>query len=291
MIRPNMKSSFGALLAVAAMLFASCSSRNDQTPHQGTASEELSPLAVLCRGIDFSDTAALTDEGIMTRRMTDIVKLLPYTDSVTASRELKVFFDGLSAVPRSVNIADSLADLYLNNPASPVRDNELYIRFLSAMLSADSISDFVRLRGERNLRIACLNRVGTVANNISFLDRNGRRRDLHSVQAPGILLVFYDPECPHCSEILEEMAADRRLNELALAGQLAIVAVYAEGKRSVWDSNKAEMPDNWIVGYDMSGVLDNELYSLPAMPVVYLLDSDRRVLLKDPEVSALLRNL
>ncbi|MDE6812840.1 MAG: hypothetical protein K2J28_03270, partial [Duncaniella sp.] len=180
--------------------------------------------------------------------------------------------------------------LYLNNPASPVRDNELYIRFLRAMLSADSIGDFVRLRSEENLRIASLNREGTIANNISILDRNGVLRDLHSIKASHILLVFYDPECPHCSEILAEVAASEKINGLIQKDGLVIVAVYAEGKRSVWERSKADMPDNWIIGYDMSGVLDRDLYTLPAMPVMYLLDSDHRVLLKDPDFSYILQN-
>ncbi|MDE6832095.1 MAG: DUF5106 domain-containing protein, partial [Muribaculaceae bacterium] len=234
---------------------------------------------------------SLSDERVMTRIMVDIVKLMPYTDSLTTSQELKLFLNNISSLPRSIAIVDSLGDLYLNNPASPVRDNELYIRFLRAMLSTDSIADFVRLRSEENLRIASLNREGTIANNISILDRNGLTRDLHSINAPHILLVFYDPECPHCSEILAEIAACKRINELIKSDELMIFAVYAEGNRSVWERTKADMPDNWIVGYDMSGVLDNELYSLPAMPVIYLLDSDRRVLLKDPEFSTVLQNL
>ena len=286
-----MKSGLGVVLAASMIMSASCSSTNNNADTQSEASEELSPLASLCRSIDYSDTVSLSDEGVMTRRMIDIVKLMPYTDSLTTSRELNLFFNNISSVPRSITIVDSLGDLYLNNPASPVRDNELYIRFLSAMLSADSIADYVRLRSEENLRIASLNREGTIANNISFLDRDGVTRDLLSIEAPETLLVFYDPECPHCSEILAEIALNEKMNGLIKKGELVIVAVYAEGKRAVWEKSKTDMPDNWIVGYDMSGVLDNDLYSLPAMPVMYLLDRDHRVLLKDPEFSSVLRNL
>ena len=286
-----MKSGSGVILLASAILLASCSGRNNNADAQSETSEELSPLASFCRSIDYSDTASLRDERVMTRRMVDIVKLMPYTDSLTTSRELNLFFNNISSVPRSITIVDSLGDLYLNNPASPVRDNELYIRFLSAMLSADSIADYVRLRSEENLRIASLNREGTIANNSSFLDRDGVARDLLSIEAPQTLLVFYDPECPHCSEILAEIALNEKMNGLIKKGELVIVAVYAEGKRSIWEKSKADMPDNWIVGYDMSGVLDNDLYSLPAMPVMYLLDSDHRVLLKDPEFSSVLRNL
>lgn len=287
-----MKSGLGVIGVAFTILLASCSSKNNNNAAtQSETSEELSPLASFCRSIDYSDTASLRDERFMTRLMIDIVKLMPYTDSLTTSQELNLFFNRISSVPRSVAIVDSLGDLYLNNPASPVRDNELYIRFLRAMLSADSIADFVRLRSEENLRIATLNREGTIANNISILDRNGVLRDVHSIKASHILLVFYDPECPHCSEILAEVAASEKINGLIQKGGFVIVAVYAEGKRSVWERSKADMPDNWIVGYDMSGVLDHDLYTLPAMPVMYVLDSDHRVLLKDPEFSSVLQNL
>ena len=286
-----MKSGLGVIAVALIFLAASCSSNHSNADTQSEGRGVRTPLASLCRSIDYSDTASLLDEGVMTRLMIDIVKLMPYTDSLTTSRELNYFFNSISYVPASVAIADSLGDLYLNNPASPVRDNELYIRFLRAMLSADSIADFERLKCEENLRLASLNRKGSVANNISILDRDGLTRDLHSIRAPHILLVFYDPECPHCSEILAEIAASEKINRLVLDGELAIVAVYAEGKRSVWEKSKADMPRNWIVGYDMSGVLDNDLYTLPAMPVLYLLDSHHRVVLKDPEFPTVLLTL
>ena len=90
---------------------------------------------------------------------------------------------------------------------------------------------------------------------------------------------------------MAEIAASEKINRLVLDGELAIVAVYAERKRSVWEKSKADMPRNWIVGYDMSGVLDNDLYTLPAMPVLYLLDSHHRVVLKDPEFPTVLLTL
>ena len=284
-----MKSGLGVVLAASMIMSASCSSRNNNADTQSEASEELSPLASLCRSIDYSDTVSLSDEGVMTRRMIDIVKLMPYTDSLTTSQELTAFFNNISSVPRSVAIVDSLGDLYLNNPASPVRNNELYIRFLQAMLSADSIADYMRLRSEENLRIANLNRTGITANNFSILDSNGLALELFSIKAPHILLIFYDPECSHCTSQLSEIADCEKINELIQKDELVIVAVYAEGKRSVWEKSKADMPGNWIIGYDMSGVLDNDLYSLPAMPVMYLLDSDHRVMLKDPEFSSVVQ--
>ncbi|MDE7378437.1 MAG: DUF5106 domain-containing protein [Paraprevotella sp.] len=105
-------------------------------------------------------------------------------------------------------VTDSLADLYLNNPASPVRNEGLYIEYLKILVATDGIPDFVRGRGTVRLRIASLNRPGTVA----ALTQKGRRLSLHELKSECTLLVFYDPECPHCAGILDEIAGDARVN-------------------------------------------------------------------------------
>lgn len=143
---------------------------------------------------------------------------------------------------------------------------------------------FVKERGAGRLKIALLNRPGSIATDFHYLTSRGERLSLHELKSECTLLVFYDPECPHCSDILKILARDKRVNFAISAGHLKILAVYAEGHRDVWERTKGDMPQNWIVGYDLTGVLDNNLYDLPAMPILYLLDSEKRVLLKDPNV-------
>ena len=46
-----------------------------------------------------------------------------------------------------------------------------------------------------------------------------------------------------------------------------------------------EIPDGWINSYDKElTVLTEECYDLKAMPALYLLDKDKKVLLKDATV-------
>ena len=50
-------------------------------------------------------------------------------------------------------------------------------------------------------------------------------------------------------------------------------------------SRRDVIPSGWINGYDKElTVLDRELYDLKAMPTLYLLDKDKKVLLKDAPV-------
>lgn len=272
-----------AFLLTSILLCGACSgtakSKNNSDINGGS-----SPLMSLCQNIDYSDTASLHDNAVMTRIMVDMVKLLRVTDSLNSMKALNMFFDGIRHDEKCLTTVDSLGNRYLDNPASPVRDEILYSRFLNAMLSVDSLPEALKIRAEDRLRRAILNRRGSLANDFGFIDRIGNAGTLHSMKGELTLLVFYDPECPHCGDILTTIANSEKINSLVQDGIMTVLAVYAEGKRDVWESTKKEMPDNWLVAYDTTGVLDNDLYDLPAMPTLYLLDSGHRVILKDPDV-------
>lgn len=187
--------------------------------------------------------------------------------------------------------ADSLAYRYWGSPASPYRNEGKYITFLDSLLASDNLPDALRTRAEYRRRIAMLNRPGLIASDFSYLERHGGESRLHDLSSPLTLLVFYDPECPHCTDILHWLASSEHINKAIDEKRLTVIAIYAEGKRDVWDKTRYDMPDNWIVGYDLTGILDQEIYDLPAMPTPYLLDSEKRVVLKDPDLTQLIRHI
>lgn len=90
----------------------------------------------------------------------------------------------------------------------------------------------------------------------------------YNTKGKEIMIIFYDPECTHCADILDMIAGSQRVVESINEGELAVLAVYAEGKKDVWEKTKRDLPENWIVGYDMTGILENEMYDLPAMPTI-----------------------
>lgn len=235
--------------------------------------------------------SAVTDEqsvdidlNSIRERTIRLIKLSTDYDSISSRRALHTFFDEIKSDSAAVAVADSIIYLYLADPNSPFRNENQLISFLEGMLSVGSLPEAISLRAEENLRIASLNRPGSVANDFEYITRNGKKLTLHQSATDKLLLVFYDPECSHCSDILRMLMENEQLNEAVEAGKVKILAIYAEGKRDVWEKTKRELPSNWSVGYDLTGILDKELYDLPAMPTIYLLDSDSRVILKDPQL-------
>lgn len=77
------------------------------------------------------------------------------------------------------------------------------------------------------------------------------------------------------------MISDVRLQQDVSSGRVTVLAVYTEDNEKAWQSALSEMPHEWIVGQDRMQIHEDALYDIKAMPSLYLLDSERRVLLKD----------
>lgn len=266
-------------IGFAAVSMLACSGKKVES--ESNKNENTPAIVSLCKSIDYTDTASLHKSKVMAAHMKDIVKMMMRSDSAATAMGLEIFFNGLDNDKVSLRSASHYAYLYLSNPNSTIRNETLYLRFLSSLLSRKDLPEDITARAQENARRTMINRPGTMANDFRYIDRDGKQGTLHSVDAEQTMLIFYDPECPHCPEILQRIAENPKVNAAINAGSLRILAVYAEGKRDVWEKRKSDLPESWTVAYDLTGVLDADLYDLPAMPIVYLLDSDKRVLVKD----------
>ncbi len=183
-------------------------------------------------------------------------------------------------------LVTDLLERFLDDPNSPLRNESCYILYLEELLRMPGLSETDRLGPACRLELARKNRPGTVAADFAYLDRSGRRRTLHDAAAAGrLLLIFYDPACSHCSELLQETAENPVLRACLARRALKVLAVYTEGDRRLWEQTNAAMPDEWEVGFDLDRIVEREVYSVPAMPVMYLLDRGGTVLLKDAFLS------
>ena len=115
---------------------------------------------------------------------------------------------------------------------------------------------------------------------ISVKGSYGRRRQLSGIKADYVLVYFNDPDCEDCRRVKELLTLSPVVNDLLESGRLKLLSVCVEGKTPAWE--KAEFPAGWIDGYDADQRLTREqVYDLKAMPTLYLLDAEKRVILKD----------
>lgn len=175
-----------------------------------------------------------------------------------------------------------LARTVLHDPNSPLRDDELYIPVLEALLAAPYYDDYERIRPEYDLRMARRNRPGEPAADFGYELRSGARGTLRGIEAEYTLLFFGDPDCPACRELGEALVASPMLSEMIERGRLCVVALAPDADAAAWRVAAANLPASWLDACDTEGrIRSEELYDLRALPSLYLLDAAKRVLLKD----------
>ena len=233
-------------------------------------------------GMDFGDTLRCRDRAFMEQNFVNYLSLFPHARRETLPPHIARLLERAAADRNCLDIINDLAEYYLDDPNSPMRDEEYYILFLEGLLRLPGLSETERIRPAYRLEMARKNRPGTKAADFTYTDREGSRRTLHSTRAKRLLLLFYDPACYHCSQILDELSTSPIIGSLIENRELSVLAVYPEDDRSLWDDTKADLPQEWTVAIDESRIVERELYAFPAMPVIYLLDGKKTVLLKDP---------
>ena len=194
-----------------------------------------------------------------------------------------------SNIPEHIRI---LSEKYLYDPNSPYRNEEYFIPVLQEYMTLPSTDTATKARYGQILPLCCLNRLGTKANDFSFMLRNGRRMNLYDINADKTLLFFSNPGCENCKEILGYLKDNEDINNMIASGQLAVVTVYPDSDLSEWFGHSALYPKEWINGYDPDGILDAKtIYDIRAIPSLYLLDNDKKVILKDATVDNIISQL
>jgi hypothetical protein len=231
--------------------------------------------------VDFNDMKLVANDDFMEQGFVNYLSVLPIVDALTAERSVEAMMKRAEvngvAYKKLVNIAEK----YLFEPNSPMVSDEMYIMFLNQVLKTSVLSKVEKSRFEYQHRVVMKNRVGSVATDFIYMDKDGKTGSLHQLKAEETLLIFYDPDCDNCTEIIEKLKYDRVLNNKIMSGKLRVLAVYAGDNRALWEQHLAKMPTNWLVGRAVSKIQPLGLYVLRAMPAIYLLDKDKKVVKKE----------
>lgn len=236
--------------------------------------------------MDFGNEALALDTAFMEQNFANFLSVLSVTPH-DAAKEAVARLDSMAlAETKAFGVLQWVTEKYLDDPNSPMRDEELYMLFLDDLSQSAKAEEATRLRAAHRLAVARKNRRGTRAADFRFVDRDGSATTLRKSLGEAVtLLMFYDPDCPQCKE------AKEALEKVPAVEGLKIVAIDIAGNRQLWDTTKASMPAEWTVGFATDPLEEEETYDFPAMPVFYLLDPEGIVLLKDPPLPLLLSSL
>lgn len=198
----------------------------------------------------FADSTAMNRE-VGEQGMVDFLNLMQHADSVTAVQGAGVLADSLVAHPSAMSFFEGLMAHYLDDSDSPLYSDVVYAQLLRAL---PETPQRVWL-----LEQLAKNPVGSRATDILVTASDGKRTRLYSIKAEQTLLIFYDPDCRRCQRL------DAQLEQ---------------------EPSIVQNPRLSVVRKDMNE-LEGEYY-VPHTPALYLLDAEKRVVLKNTNIETLL---
>ncbi|SHF75084.1 Thioredoxin-like [Mariniphaga anaerophila] len=175
---------------------------------------------------------------------------------------------------------DEILEKYLFRPESPHRNDESYLFVLESVLKNEQISQWNKSRFVFQQQLLNKNRVGSKARNFDFITSKGESSELTDIESELIVLYFNNPECSRCLNTTSKLKNSVLLNQLTVFEKVTVLSVFPDSNESEW--RKSYCPENWIAAFNSSqSIVTNNLYDLRAIPCLYLLDKEKRVLVKD----------
>lgn len=140
---------------------------------------------------------------------------------------------------------------------------------------------FVKKVRERVLK-SKLNQVGTPSTNLKLQTPEGKTADLYSVAANKTILFFFNPGCEACHAVTEKLF---KIYQQYKSRNIQVFAVYVDRNKYEWHNYISAKGLNWINVYDPTGQESiDQKYDIFAIPMIYLLDRDKKILAKDVPV-------
>ena len=225
---------------------------------------------------DFSGNQSDDKNTLIEQAFVDFIDLF----RLTASDRLPEYVSNLTSKaesnPEAAEFIYDLADKYIATKDSPMRNEEHHILFLQNAVKSEALGEAGRERAKYRLIAEMKNRPGMTASDFNLETRDGKTSTLSGLLSNDYnLVVFYDPDCNHCLETMDE------LKKMSLPDTLAIIAIDVVEDKMTWDNTKHSLPEDWTIAFSLDPIQDDELYIFDEMPSLYLIDRSGTILMKD----------
>lgn len=288
-------------LLIAISLLSTACNQSIKSKQQGTAvtdkkdkeySSADSTVLSYWDKVDMQDTAKIKDPNIGEQKLADFIAALNTVSDTVADQAIANMLDQAKGNKVTFNHFVKLYEHYLYDGNSPMRNDNRYESVLRYLIKTDQLSDLEKEAYRPVYKLVQRNKVNQVAEDFQFELPDGKTQKLSDIKAKYTLMLFYDTECSHCKEILTLLKDTPQLTDLFAKKQVQILTIEPWGDRTKWKNYQSHLAQNWINGFDTESTIQRKrLYDTKASPTIYLLDANKKVLLKDAELQQALQTI
>ncbi len=199
---------------------------------------------------NFADTLMLKSEEVTEQGFVNFIDILGRFSPAIAQKGIAGFTQRAFKNTAAKERFESLIEHYFENPQSPLRNDRVYLYFLEEMKNSPCFDEAEKERLAFKIKTTNKNLPGDIAINFNFKDENGKSHQLSDYRDQKVILYFYDPDCENCHKV------SAWLKQQTIPADIKVLKIIA---------------DNPI----------SHIYSLRAMPTIFLLDKGNLVVLKD----------
>lgn len=222
----------------------------------------------------------------------DFISALQYVDTAEVRTALQTMMQRMEADSTAYAHFCSLSEKYLYDPNSPMRNEDYYIPVLEQMINSKQLSEYDKIRPIDRLEQTRKNRPGMKATDFSYVTPKGKAGRLSLLKSDYTLLFFYDPDCTNCQEFERILSEMPFFLDIQKKGILSVLAIYPDSDENEWLLKSSQMPQGWIVGWNKKGdIRSKTLYEIRATPTLYLLNKEKKVILKDATLEQIIQYL
>ena len=244
--------------------------------------------------LDFKNDSRINDMPFLEQNFANFVNVFPPASEQSRLIAVDTLMHRASINPNLYKSFIDIAEKYLYELESPVANDDTYALFLNNIISSPYLDDIHKLRYKAQLEAVTKNHPGLIAADFDFFKPDNSLSSLYKTNTnppSDLILIFYDPTCEHCLEVIAEMRQSDLIRKKITDGNLNVLALFSGEDKDLWLANLGYLDQKWIAGYDDGTLQDEGLYILRTMPTIYLLDSSKRVILKEPSLEKLLSAL
>lgn len=234
---------------------------------------------------DFSDSSKIANPDYGEQAVVDYIGYFPLVSINQVDSGINALFNQVKNDQKSFVYFKEVFDNYLANPNSPMNSDLFYEPVVKYMVNAENLAENERIKYKTLLPIVQKNKPGSIASDFDFMNTDGKTTNLKSIKAPFIFLMFYEPGCAQCEQTITSLKNSTAFNSVIDQGGLDVLAIYPDGNKQIWEDYKQNIPSNWMNGIDLDQtILSQGIYQIKATPTIYLLDKDKKVILKDTDL-------
>ncbi len=210
-----------------------------------------------------------------------INRILSYMDSVVTTG-LQLF-----------DFADVAYELFYPNE-SKYSNDEYLIPIVQRVVAYNDTDKNKKIRYQLILNDICKNRVGEKVSDFKYLNRDGEIDSLYSSSTEFTLIIFGSTDCNFCKALKKRLISNKMFKNMFTSKLLNIIFINSQRDISFRRWREVFFPEFIISAYDVNGVLtgatfnyknaSHPMFNIKTLPVIYLLDRDKKVLLKEKRI-------